>query len=566
MKIKTLIIEDIETVAVAIEHQLRLMKNFQVDYSSSVSLALDRISAARNSPYDLILCDYNLGEATTNGQQLLEFLRSERRIPRQTAFIMVTAEASYSMVASAVELSPDAYLLKPFTHDNLAQRIHYAMSKREALRGAHLSLDGNEPDFSEAIKTCNAMALAGNRFALDALKLKAECLINLEQWGEAASVYDKIIAWRPTSWAEVGRARSLRCMGHPGIAEENLLATVAKFPTFVAAYDELAALAEEKGDNERAQDYMERAHSIVPSNRRTRGLGLIALQNGDLEKAARFLKIVTEHDRYGLKRSTEDFFLLSSALRQLNRHEEAMDALDTLKDHFPETRPLQVRRMAAEAMILSAAKRPYDAKKRVRDALELRHGQMEPRTQLELGEACHGCDEREAAQALFLHVAENWQEDPKVLARVKEATQRAGLGNEAWVMMKKSISDLIRINNEAAVKVSEGRFDEVIVDMGAVAKRLLNHATVQANYVHALLLWLEQHAPQNLMDLPRHSKPGINIRLAREHLRLLTAINPTHARLPLLQHLLSKLTGKIDATEGVHNLQETQEAASMEIG
>jgi DNA-binding response OmpR family regulator len=562
LKVKTLIIEDVDRVAMAIERQLLQMKNFQVDHSRNVAQALDRLNVARNAPYDLILCDYNLGEST-NGQQLLEFLRSEERIPRQTAFIMVTGDSSYDVVASAVELAPDAYLLKPFTHDALEKRIDYAMSKREALRAPHLRIDNKKPDLVAAIRLCNVMILSNNRFMLDALKLKAECLITLGRWGEAADVYDKIIAWRSTSWAEVGRARTLRQAGHPEIAERNLLLTIDNFPTFVAAYDELAALAEQREDNHSAQEFLEIAYSIVPSNRRTRSLGLMALQNNDLEKAVRLLKIVTERDRYGLKRSPEDFFMLSTALRRLNRYDEAMTVLDTLKEYFPETLPLQVRRMAAEAMILAAGNRPYDAKKRIREALKLRHEQMEPGAQLELGEACYESDEREMAQKLFLHVAENWQADPKVCALVKKTIHRAGLGAEELAMIEQSADDLMRTNQHAAKRIEDGEYEEVIDELEDLAKRLPNHADVQAHFVHALLLLLEQDAPQNLMDLPRDSKPWKNFKLVEEHLDILSAIKPEHFRLELLINLFAKLNGWFSANKIKNN---THKWGSMESG
>lgn len=164
MIIKTLIIEDIEKVALVIEQQLRQTKHEGVVHRSrNVELALGRISAAREEPYDLILCDFNLGEGT-NGQQLLEYVRSERLIPRKTAFIMLTAEASYSKVASAVELIPDGYLLKPFTLEGLSQRIDAALEKREALKDALAFIDQEPPDYPAAIKACNAIIISGSRF------------------------------------------------------------------------------------------------------------------------------------------------------------------------------------------------------------------------------------------------------------------------------------------------------------------------------------------------------------------------------------------------------------------
>lgn len=565
MKCKTLIVEDQEGIAGAIEHQLLEIGGFNVDQCRNVTQALDRIGAAHKQPYDLILCDYNLGSGT-NGQQLLEFLRHERRIPRRTAYIMLTAESSYSAVASAVELAPDAYLLKPFTHEGLSQRIGFAMAKRDAMKAVHAALDLPEPDFAAAVAACNALVLEASRFALEALKVKAECLLKLDNWGEAATVYDKIIAWRSTPWAEVGRARALRCMGHPELALEKLKATLQSFPQFVAAHDELAALAHDRGEAELAQQILEKAHGIVPSNRRTREVGLLALKNGDLEKASSFLRIVTEKDRYGLMRSTEDFFGLAAALRELKRCDEAVTVLDCLKDHFPETPQLVVRRTAAEAMVFTAANRAADARKKVRDALEMREGRMEPRTQLELAEACHACGEEEAAEEIFLHVAENWQEDGKVVAQVKAAMERVGRGDEADEMIEKSLRALVATNNQAAGLIKQGHFDEAVAKMEVVAKRLPNHATVQANYVQALLLCVEHLAPPNLMQLPIHSKPRLQIAAAREHMKQLATINRAHPRLAALQRLFAKLTGETGIAEKAARESVPLEPASMVVG
>jgi len=565
MKCKLLIVEDQDQVAVAIEHQLMGIGKFHVDQSRSATQAIDRINAAHKRPYDIILCDYNLGE-TTNGQQLFEYLRFERKIPRSTAFIMLTAESSYSAVASAVELVPDAYLLKPFTHDGLAQRINLALAKRDALKAAHAALDCKDPDWNAATTACNALILEGNRFALEALRLKAECQLKLGNWGEAATVYDKIIAWRPTAWAEVGRARALRGMGHPELALEKLKETLESFPQFVAAYDELAALAQERGETELAQQILERAHGIVPSNRRTRELGLLALENGDLEKASRYLQVVADKDLYGLMRSTEDFFGLVSALRQLGRHGEAVTVLDNLKDHFPETRPLTVRKMAAEAMVIAATGRVHDARKMVRDALELRDGRMEPRTQLELADACYQCGEQAEANEIFLHVAANWQENPKVVAQVKSTMARLQNPEEAAAMIDGSLRELVAINNQAAKLIKEGKLDEVVSKMEMVAKRLTNNATVQANFTQALLLWLEHNAPPNLMALPHHSKPRRYLSLARDHLKQLALVNASHPRLAALQRLFAKFSGETGIAETAAKEAAPEEAASMIVG
>lgn len=566
MGCKTLIIEDQDKVASAIEHQLLQIGKFDVFISRTVDQSLERISAASREPFDLILCDYNLG-AGTNGQQLLEYLRFERKIPRRTGFIMVTAEGSYSAVASAVELAPDAYLLKPFTQESMSQRVGYAIAKREALADIYAHLDKPAPDFTAAMAACKKTILDGGRFAVDALKLKAECLLKMEAWGEAANVYDKIIAWRPTPWAEVGLARALRHAGHPEIALDKLRSALASFPQYVAAYDELAALAEERGDHSLAISLLEKAHQIVPSNRRSRTLGLLALENGDFEKTARYLKVVTEKDRHGLMRSTEDFFGLANAYRELERFGAALETLDSITKHFPESRPLTVRIIAAQALTLKGSKRPYEARHKVQEALELLLPRMEPRTQLELAEACHHCGEPDRAIELFQHVAENWQENQNIVRKVVTTMDKVGVHQDHKDQIKRCLAELVELNNKAGALLQQGAYSEVVDIMEGVAQRLPNNVTIQANYVHALLCWLDQNAPPNMMELPIHSKPKLFVSSAREHLQRIAQLEPDYHRLAGLRQHFTKITAQGGRAESVgYAAQEAPEHASMTVG
>lgn len=564
-QIRVLIIEDIEQVAKGLEEQLShfLPHGHVVLHSRNVEGALRQISTHATEAFDLILCDYNLGE-NTNGQQLLEYLRFQRLIPRRTAFIMVTGESAYASVASAVELGPDAYLLKPYTPSVLAERVHEALVRREALKAVHQPLDRQEPDYLAALSACNAIILEAGRFALDALRLKAECLLRQEKWGEAANVYDKVLAWRALPWAEVGRARALRHAGYAQMALEKLKGTIKAHPQFVAAYDELASLAQERGEQELAQRILEKAHSVVPSNRRARQLGLLALDNGDLQCAVQHLRVVVDRDRYGLMRSTEDFFGLAHGLRQLGRHDEALQALDALNQHFPVTRPLTLRKQAAEAMVYQAAGHPDKALQMLKQAHADCPPHMEPRTQMELAEALHGCGDTEIAQTLFQHIAENWHESAEIQSHLRVVLRRAGMGGEAIAALEHTVQALISLNNRAASLIQGNHVQDAIDIMEEVAERLTHNTTVQSNYIQALLYWVENHAPPNLMQLREDTKPRRYLAIAREHLRKLAQVAPRHPRLSGFQSRFARLTGESQA--GNDRPAFLEEVASMEIG
>lgn len=95
------------------------------------SYASDVLTKCAEQNFDIILLGYDLGEKQKNGQQLLEELRSEKLINRNTIVILVTGELSQAMVLAALEHKPDDYLTKPYTIRELSKRLHRCFVKRK---------------------------------------------------------------------------------------------------------------------------------------------------------------------------------------------------------------------------------------------------------------------------------------------------------------------------------------------------------------------------------------------------------------------------------------------------
>ena len=94
------------------------------------SNAEDAMEMVTSEKYDVILCDYNLGDGQ-NGQQFYEELMHKNILDYGTIFIMVTAENTMDMVMAAVEYRPDAYLNKPFPNNVLINRLEKLLFKKE---------------------------------------------------------------------------------------------------------------------------------------------------------------------------------------------------------------------------------------------------------------------------------------------------------------------------------------------------------------------------------------------------------------------------------------------------
>ncbi|MGD8932607.1 MAG: response regulator, partial [Chromatiales bacterium] len=106
-----LVVDDFGDMRSTLRSMLSLFGVTDIDNAKN---GADAIQQMEHKRYGVVLCDYNLGIGK-DGQQVLEEARHRNLISVSTAFIMITAENTLSMVLGALEYEPDSYLYKPFT-------------------------------------------------------------------------------------------------------------------------------------------------------------------------------------------------------------------------------------------------------------------------------------------------------------------------------------------------------------------------------------------------------------------------------------------------------------------
>ena len=204
-----LLIDDIPEMRSTVRAQLADAGLDQCDVARNVKEAMERLQARR---YDIIICDYNLGQGA-DGQQFLELVRRKNVLPLTTTFLMITGEASYEHVSTAAEFAPDDYLLKPFTSATMRVRLERILDKKEALKPIYRHM-GKRGDRQLALAACDQVLAAKTRYGLDVLRLKGDLLMTLHRIDEALALYDGVLRLRATPWAEVGKARALAADGN----------------------------------------------------------------------------------------------------------------------------------------------------------------------------------------------------------------------------------------------------------------------------------------------------------------------------------------------------------------
>lgn len=512
---KGLLIDDMPEMRSAMRIQLSDVGLEQCDTARNVKEAIERLSQGR---YDLIVCDYNLGQGA-DGQQFLELVRRKQILPLSTAFLMVTGETGYEQVATAAEYAPDDYLLKPFTAELIGTRLSRILDKKAALVSIHRHMV-EKGDKEKALAACDTMVAAGGRYVLDALRLKGELLLAAGRAAEAQAVYEGVLAQRSTPWAVVGMARAELATGHDGEARQMFEQALVAYPNYLAAYDSLATLLA-RTDKVAAQEVVEQALKVAPSTQRTRDLGTLAIENQDFERAESAFKRVVERDRTGFFKSHDDYSGLAKSYVEQGKTKEALSAVKDMGAAFSRSPELEARQAAVECQVHVKAGNPEAAKAALEKALKVQQSaKLDVSTALEVAQACFAGGRAEEAKGIIQTVAEDHHENDAVLAKAQGVFAAAGLEDEGTVFLEATRKRMIKLNNDAVALAKSGQLDQAVAMLTEAADRLTNNAQIALNAALALLM----HVHRNGVDESR-------IRQAHAYILQARQANATHPKL-----------------------------------
>lgn len=279
--LRMLVVDDFDNFRVTVT---KLMQSLGV---SAVDMALNgaqAVKSCRSRRYDVVLCDFNLGQGK-NGQQVLEELKQERLLAHTSLFAFVSAESSRSVVLAAHEFEPDGYFTKPITGKALQQRLERMLIQREALMPALRALDDN--DLEGAISHYQELIRSGSRYATVCQKRLGQLYLETENYDKAEALYNSILEARRMDWAVVGLAKVKQAQEHWEASAKLLREIILENPLCMGAYDALAEDYIRRADTIGLQQLLQKSVKISPlSLHRNRHLAEVALKNNDAAVAA----------------------------------------------------------------------------------------------------------------------------------------------------------------------------------------------------------------------------------------------------------------------------------------
>lgn len=517
-QLKGLVIDDYPSMRSAFKSALASFGMTKVDVAASASEAITRVKGQK---YDIIICDYNLGEGR-DGQQLLEELRHRNLIGLETAFLMVTAESMYENVVAAAELAPDDYLIKPFNGDMLRTRLDVVLAKKRLFRDVYRDFTAGKME--AALEGCDEIMKRNPKYIVDALRFKGEILVAMGDFERAEEHYKQIIALRAVPWSRLGLAKALHMQRKETDAEDLLHDIVSRHPDLVASYDLLADVQLSQNKTMDAQYTLQRGVSVsAKSPKRQRRLGEVALQNEDMALAESAFKATVEKGQNSIFLAPNDFANLSRVYLSQGRPKAASDVILNNRGFLHESREGKLIAAVMMSQISTHNGKTDEAKAYMREAVQLKNMGVSGDLDLDMDmlEACIKAGMEEEANKLLAEVARNAHDVAPLLDKAKKMYVDAGKEDLAATILSQATARVEELSKEGALLMRHGDLKNSVEKMLQASREAPRNPRILMNTAWAILRSLaeDRNAPRQLLHQAQHLLEDA-ARLAPEHPRL----------------------------------------------
>ncbi len=334
----------------------KMLIDLGVKLVSTASSAQSVLSGIQNVDYDVILCNFELGEGK-NGQELLEELRVKRLLKFSALFFIVTAEVARDKVLGTIENEPDGYLVKPLTPAELGKRLKISLQQKESFSDIDAAID--LADYAQALKLCNQRLAEKDRYTLLLFKTKAWLLSKLGEWNKAKALFEELLDKSEHPWARLGLAEILINQHEYETAEQHLKQIIEEDRDRIEAYDLLAKIKELQQDPHTAQEILERAVIQSPNSvRRQKALADMRIANDDQKGAIEAYRKVIKLGSQSIYAEPDHYFHFANVLAEASNGsarnrlgKEALDVLSRSKKRFADRDQIDLQSTLVEAQV-----------------------------------------------------------------------------------------------------------------------------------------------------------------------------------------------------------------------
>ncbi|MBI5753086.1 MAG: tetratricopeptide repeat protein [Hydrogenophilales bacterium] len=486
---RVLIIDDFEGMLRMLREFIRVAGAAQIDTAKN---GKDAVAALSKNKYDVVLCDYNLGEGK-NGQQILEEAKVRELIGFTTVWIMITAEKTMDMVMGAAEYEPDDYLLKPINEELLKGRLERLLAKKWALQDVEKAV--KRKDYTKAVAKCDELMKQDPTMAQDMLRLKARFLLIKGDYAAARALFESLLSVRSVNWAKTGLGKVYFLSGEYLKAKDILSEVLEDNSSSLETYDWLVKTYQALGDHEQARELISQALTLSPnSGQRQKILGDLANATGDKAGAEAAYRKAIKLSEHSILKTTEPFTGLAKLCTEKGKADEALKLMEDVRKVF--TDPVSAMQASVvESGAFQKLGKPDKAQAALAEAERQLKGlgaKAGVQDNLALANAMLALGDKEKAMGLITQVVKNNHDNNGVLNQVDKFFKDADLHEEGKTLVQTSKDEVININNQGVRLAQEGKLDEAIELLRQAVSQLPNNARIRLNLAGMLLKHLQE--------------------------------------------------------------------------
>lgn len=485
-----LVVDDFIGIRQLLRESLRNLGAKNIDQASSGGEAMGLLSRIR---YDVVLCDYNLGEGK-NGQQVLEEARVKNLLLPSSVWLMVSAEKSVESVIGAAEHQPDAYLIKPITEGVLLTRLNRVWHKKQVFKMIDLAYA--EKDYLRAAALCDAQIDIDKVHQIELLRMKAQLMIKSGEPDKARIAYERVVAEREYQWARSGLAKIRMANGEYEQARQIFQGVIAENRYFIDAYDQLAAAHQSMGQLDDACNVLERAAKLSPNSvLRQRSLGQVCLKLGNLAMAEKAFRKCIAIGEYSVMKSADAYLGLARVCGQKNDVKEALAMLQAVQKEFAGDDLIALRAKITEGLVYHESG-DFRRARKAGDELEvlLNSDPARPETAvcLDMATLLLAVGVKEAPVELLCYVARNNHDNAVLLDEVQRIFDKARMGEEGMAFIRASKKEATDLMNQGVLLWRSGKLQEALAWMRHARKMLPNNLRILFNAAQIQLSHMQQ--------------------------------------------------------------------------
>lgn len=483
---KILIIDDFAEMRSSLRNMLTPYDATDISMASNGDDAIEFIS---QNIFDIILCDYNLGDGK-DGQQILEEAKHRGQLPYSTVFLMVTAESTVFMVMGALEHQPDDYLTKPFNASILQKRLRKALDKKSNLK--ELSLALQEDNKSLAIELCDREMSLKPGHHNELLKLKTELLIDEQRFDEAKEMCESVIAERNLPWAKLNIAKIHYFREEYETAKQLLDEIISEIENYVSAHDWLAHTLLKLGYPVEAQETIQSAVEQSPKSvQRQRLLAETAETNQDFVTAEQARRRAIRTSKNSVLSDANDFTKLALAQINNDKPKDALKSIELVKHQFKGDEQAQIAATLSKSKVYKAMGKEKQSLELIDEVSEMVKNTSTPlkdNLALEITESFLAHDKADEAQSIIEELVSNNHDNQEVLDKVSQVYRKSDSDEDPTAMVESVRKEIRAINNQGVKLLESGNIDDAIELFDKALAKTPDNQALNINSAQAYLM------------------------------------------------------------------------------